>query len=299
MMSEESAGDASKAPRLSVVIPVYNEEAAIKDVIEGIHSAGIKTAFEVIVVDDGSTDRTPEILAAENKAGRLRLVPKERNQGYGAALKAGIHAARADRIMILDGDGTYPLIHFNEFYELSDQYEMVVGTRSGPVVDEPRLRGLVKGLVRRLLKFLAGLDVPDLNSGLRIFRKSTVQRYMNILPDGLSFTSTLTLIILSEGFPVKYVPINYHARKGHSKFHPVTDTLNLLILVMRTILYFNPLKIFIPLSLFLALVALALALFSIFYIGKFMDVTTVVIFLAALQVFILGLLADLITKVRK
>ncbi len=294
-----SAGDEGKDPRLSIVIPVFNEEAAIKDVIDGIGSAGIKTAYELIVVDDGSTDRTPGILAEEASAGRVRLVTRERNHGYGSALKAGIHAAGADTVMILDGDGTYPLAHFDEFSGLSEEYEMVVGSRSGPIVDEPLLRRAVKGVVRRLLKFLAGIEVPDLNSGLRLFRKSTVQKYMHILPDGLSFTSTLTLIILSEGFAVRYVPVNYHARKGHSKFHPVSDTLNLLILVMRTILYFNPLKIFIPLSLFLVIAAVAVALFSTLYLGKFMDVTTVVILLAAVQVFILGLLADLMTKVKK
>jgi glycosyltransferase involved in cell wall biosynthesis len=299
MMSEGKAEHGSGVSGLSIVIPVYNEEAAIRDVIQGIHAAGIKSGFEVLVVDDGSEDRTPEILAAEAEAGRVRHIRSESNRGYGAALKTGIHAARSDRVIILDGDGTYPLEHFNDLYDLSDQYEMVVGNRTGPLVDEPLLRRTAKWVVRRLLKFLAGIDIPDLNSGLRLFRKSMVQKYMNILPDGLSFTSTLTLIALSEGLPVKYIPINYHARKGRSKFHPINDTLNLLILIMRTILYFNPLKIFIPLSLFLALIAVAVALFSTLYLDKFMDVTTVVILLAAVQVFILGLLADLITKVKK
>lgn len=285
-------------PKLSIVIPARNEEAAIVSVVEGL-LAKTQAPAEILVVDDASEDRTREVLAPLLQAGKVRLVRHSRPRGYGACLKSGIHQARGEWVAILDGDGTYPTDRLDEFLALAEPAEMVVGARSGEVVVEPRLRSLVKRLIRFLLRFLARLEVPDLNSGLRLFRKATAEKYFHLLPDGLSFTATLTLVLLSEGYPVEFLPINYFPRQGRSNFHPVRDTGNLLVLLLRTLLYFNPLKVFVPLSLLLVLVALFVALFSIFYLGKFMDVTTVVILVAAVQVFVLGLLADLITKLKR
>ena len=286
-------------PKLSVVIPAYNEEASIAGVVQGL-LASTKTPAEIIAVDDASTDQTAKILASLAEAGKLRLVRHSRNRGYGACLKSGIHAAQGEWIAILDGDGTYPPDRLDEFVALAEHAEMVVGARSGEVVVEPRLRAWVKGLIRFLLRWLARIEVPDLNSGLRLFRKSTALKYLHLLPDGLSFTATITLVLLSEGYPLEFLPVNYFPRRGsQSKFHPLYDTSNLLVLLLRTLLYFNPLKVFVPLSLSMVGLALAVAGFSIFYLGKFMDVTTVVILVAAVQVFILGLLADLITKLKR
>jgi len=284
--------------KLSIVIPARNEEASIVPVVEGL-LAQTRTPAEVIVVDDDSTDRTREVLAPLAMAGKVRLVRHSRQRGYGACLKSGIHQAQGEWVAIADGDGTYPTDRLDEFLAAAEHAEMVVGARSGDVVIEPWLRSLVKRLIRFLLRFLARIEVPDLNSGLRLFRKATAQKYFHLLPDGLSFTATLTLVLLSEGYPVEFLPVNYFPRQGRSKFHPVRDTGNLLVLLLRTILYFNPLKVFVPLSLLLVLIALFVALFSIFYLGKFMDVTTVVILLSAVQVFVLGLLADLITKLKR
>jgi glycosyltransferase involved in cell wall biosynthesis len=285
--------------KLSVVIPAYNEEATITKVIEGL-LASTKTPVEIIVVDDASTDQTAKVLAPLVEAGKLRLVRHSKNRGYGACLKSGIHAAQGEWIAILDGDGTYPTDRLDEFLALTDHAEMVVGSRSGQVVVEPWLRSLVKRFIRFLLRWLARIEVPDLNSGLRLFRKSTAQKYLHLLPDGLSFTATITLVMLSEGYPVEFLPINYFPRRGSkSKFHPIYDTGNLLVLLLRTLLYFNPLKVFVPLSIFMVALALAIAFFSIFVLGKFMDVTTVVMLVASVQVFITGLLADLITKLKR
>jgi hypothetical protein len=174
---------------------------------------------------------------------------------------------------------------------------MVVGARGSGVMEEPVIRTMVKSLILRLLRSLGDVDVPDLNSGLRLMKRDQAVRYFHLLPDGISFTSTITLILLSEGARVKYVPIDYFARAGSSKVRPFRDTLGILTLILRTFLYFNPLKVFLPLSLGLLFVALAVGFVSI-AAGKFMDVTTVVFLLAAVQVFVLGLLADLVAKRR-
>jgi len=286
-----------ETPRLSIVIPVYNEREGIEKVLDQIAAEDIGTPFELIVVDDGSEDGTSELLAGRAEAGSLRLLRHEQNRGYGAALKTGISAARAELTMILDGDGSYPTSHFDQFVKFAEDHDMVVGARGRGVFEEPRLRTWVKGLIIRMLNLLADLEVPDLNSGLRLMKRDQVMRWFHLLPDGISFTSTITLILLSEGRPVKFTPVDYFARKGASKFKPVRDTLGIILLILRTFLYFNPLKVFLPVSLGLVLLALAVAAVSI-AAGKFMDVTTVVILLTAVQVFVLGLLADLIAKRR-
>jgi len=287
----------SYTPLLSIIVPVHNEREAVERVIEDILGAGIKTPFEIVAVDDGSTDGTSAILSRLDRDGKIRLAAHQSRRGYGAALKTGISAAQAELVMIIDGDGSYPVKHFDEFAALAKDYDMVVGARTTGVKEEPILRTWVKAFIIWMLKVLAEISVPDLNSGLRLMKKSLVTRWFHLLPDGISFTSTITLILLSEARPVKYLPVDYFARRGASKFHAVRDTLGILILIMRTFLYFNPLKVLIPLS--LALVALALLVAGVsIAAGKFMDVTTVVILLAAVQVFILGLLADLIAKKR-
>ncbi len=287
----------SDRPDLSIVIPFYNEREAAEEVLASILGAGIRTPFEIVAVDDGSTDGTAEALEAKAEEGSVRLIRHERNLGYGAALKTGIREAAAELVATIDGDGSYPADRFDDLVSLSSEHDMVVGARVTGVRQEPVLRTWVKGFIIRMLKLLADVDVPDLNSGLRLARRSQVMRYFHLLPDGISFTSTLTLILLSEARPVKFVPVDYFARKGASKFHPMRDTLGILILILRTFLYFNPLKVFLPASIALFLLALAVGIGSV-AAGKFMDVTTVVILLTAVQVFVLGLLADLVAKRR-
>jgi len=313
-------------PKLSIVMPVYNEAGAVAGVIEAIQSAGIAVPHEIIVIDDASTDGTGAVLeglasrgsglqtatSGESRPGgrsheesgpggpshkHIRVIRHDRNKGYGASLKTGIAAARAEHVMIIDGDGSYPVKHFDEFAAHAAEFDMVVGARTTAVKHEPKLRTWVKALIIWMLKVLADIDVPDLNSGLRLMKKSQVSRYFHLLPDGISFTSTITLILLSEGRPVKFVPIDYFARTGASKFLPVRDTLGIIILIARTFLYFNPLKVFLPLALGCFALAAIVAAISI-AAGKFMDVTTVVLLLTGVQLFILGLLADLMAKRR-
>jgi hypothetical protein len=143
---------------------------------------------------------------------------------------------------------------------------------------------------------VAGQSIPDLNSGLRVFRRSTAMRLLSLLPDGFSFTATITLALLSNGYLVDYVPINYHARQGSSKFRPIQDTLNFVGLILRIALYFAPLKIFLSLSVLLFSIALGAALFSQFVLGQLADVTTVVIAMTGAQVAVVGLLAELINR---
>ena len=144
--------------------------------------------------------------------------------------------------------------------------------------------------------YLTGMKIPDLNSGLRVFKKSAVERFLPILPNGFSFTTTITVALLCNDRPVHYVSIDYNKRTGRSKFRPFQDTLNLLNLILRTSLYFNPLKIFIPFGLVLFLLAVLVFIYSKFFTPQVMDITIIVIIMTGVQILALGLIADLVDK---
>ena len=283
---------------VSIIIPVYNEEEAVQNVIRTLKESLVlvNQRHEVIVVNDGSTDNIKKLLD-EAELG-IRLINHDSNMGYGAALKTGISNAIHDIIVITDADGTYPNERIPELVEMYEngRIDMVVGARVGKNVHIPLIRKPAKWFITKLSNYLTGRNIPDLNSGLRVMKKEIIEKYIRTLPDGFSFTSTITLAMLTNGYSVKYVPINYFKREGKSKIKPIQDTLNFIQLIIRTVLYFNPLKIFIPLSLFLVFLAFLLLLGSWVFTGKAMDVTFGVILMSSVMVLVIGMLADLIDK---
>ncbi|MBM4032920.1 MAG: glycosyltransferase family 2 protein [Planctomycetes bacterium] len=292
---------------LSVVIPVYNEEQAIAGVVAQAHAAlaaaGDIEAFEILVVDDGSTDGTAAAAraAAEGKPA-VRILARDRNRGYGSAIKHGIRHAAHGLIAILDGDGSYPAEKLPELLRALGDAAMVVGARgrSGAI---PLLRRPAKWLLTRLASYLADERIPDLNSGMRIFRREAYRRFENLLPRRFSFTTTLTLAVLCDDLPVAFVPIEYRARAGRSKIRPVRDTLNFLLLIARTVTHFRPLKTLGPLA---AAVFLAGALKGAWNLlapddprlGPNLKTSDLLLLVAGIQLFALAMLADLVAKRR-
>ncbi len=280
--------------QVSIVIPVYNEENAIKATIEELDnimkSSGMD--YEIVVVNDGSTDNTK--VALQNLPGQFNIIEHPINKGYGAALKTGIRNSKYNTITITDADATYPNNQVLKLLEAFDQCSMVVGKR--PFRKLPLFTKPAKWFITRLANYLVNYKIPDINSGFRVFRKEDAMQYFNIISDGFSFTTTITLSMLSNGHPVKYVPIDYYPREGKSKIRPFYDTMNFIQLIIRTVLYFNPLKIFVPL--FFSLIFLALAVFGVsyFFLPKLLNVTTAIIFIAAIQVLAIGMIADLIDR---
>ncbi len=282
---------------VAIIIPAYNEEQALGAVLEQLLTVMDSTGepYEIIVVDDGSQDATADI--AEECSGVTVLRHRE-NRGYGAALKTGIRYARYDLICITDADGTYPGERIPDLIARMDKggHDMVVGARVGEDVSIPLIRRPAKWAIGRLANFVSGESIPDLNSGLRIFRREAVLRFLSMLPDQFSFTTTITLAMLVNGYLVDYIPINYYARIGRSKIRPIHDTLNFVQLVLRIALYFAPLKVFLPVSLLLMLLAVAWALFSKLILGQLADVSTLVIAMTGFQVAVIGMLAELINQ---
>ena len=283
---------------LSIIIPTFNEEESISDVLDGIEKAmkAESIDYEVVVVDDASTDKTLEIIRSKDVK---KIVRHDQNKGYGASLKSGIAKASHDVIVITDADGTYPTsdipVLFKQMSADGYDYDMVVGARVGEHVKIPFFRRPAKWFLKELANYLTEYEIPDLNSGLRIFKRGLVERFSGILPDGFSFTTTVTIAALTNGYFVKFVPINYYERKGHSSIRPLRDFLGFISLVVRLIIYFKPLNFFLPASLMLLVIGLSKALIDFLHQNYF-GIGSAIVILAAVQIGFLGLLADLILK---
>lgn len=293
------AAPSYSAGGVTIVVPAYNEQGGIAGVVERLCGLELGVPTAVLVVDDGSTDGTAlELDKLSARFDRLKVVRHRYNQGYGAALKTGFAKAKTNVVVITDADGTYPEDRIGELLAAIDAgADMAIGSRTGENVNIPLIRRPAKAALRKLASFLAGTPIPDLNSGLRAFRRDFVLRYRGILPQGFSFTTTITLAALTNHHPVEYIAIDYAPRSGRSKIKPIRDTLGFTALIVRTVLYFNPLKVFYPLAgglflFFAVLLANDLFIESPPNLGD----KTVLLFVALVQVLTVGLLADLIAK---
>ena len=283
---------------VTVIVPVFNERQAVGPTLEAIVALLDRDprAHRVVVGVVGSTDGTAEILQDIAPKLGLTVLSHPRNLGYGAALKTGVRNAETELVAITDADGTYPNDRILELAGLLEDADMVVGARTGANVRIPVIRRPAKWLVGKLANVLTGCRIPDLNSGLRVFRLSELRKYVSILPDGFSFTTTITLAMLSRGHDVRFVPIDYQSRIGSSKIRPVRDTLNFIQLILRTTLLFDPLRIFLPVALAGLLAAVAVLLYSWLFTPKIMDATVAVLFIGSIQILAVGALADIINR---
>lgn len=273
--------------RVSVVVPAYNEgehvAAGVVELDKVMRTTGWE--YEIIVVDDGSRDRTADAAASVG----VRVIQHRRNRGYGAALKTGVAAASHGWILITDADGTYPVEAIPQLLARSEGNDMVVGARIGKSVKIPLVRRPAKWFLRVLASYLAGAELPDLNSGLRLMRKDLIERYLHLLPQGFSFTTTITLAAACNQHDFEYVSIDYHARLGSSKIRP-WHAYEFTLLILRTIVFFNPLKVFIPLGAVLALAGISKFAYDV--TQNNLSESAIFAMLTAFLFWAVGLLAD-------
>ena len=289
--------------KTSIIIPCYNEKHAIRETIECIWTVVRKSAItnvEIIAVNDGSTDGSEHVLnslAAESQAGELLVIHHNRNQGYGAALKTGIRRSQSDYICITDADGTYPNERIPELIQkiTSNDLDMVVGARIGENVDYSKIRSIPKMILVPWVSFLCGTEVPDMNSGLRIFRRDRSLDFLKLLPDGFSFTTTITICLLRNRYAVEFIPISYTKRIGKSHIKPFRDTLRFTQLILRTGMYFAPMRLLAPLIAALAVLFTISGIYDLTALNNLTD-KTVLLGFASLNVFLFALLADMIDK---
>ena len=283
---------------VSVILPVYNEKGHLEQEITRIRAAldGSPYSYEVIVVDDGSTDGSGEALQALEG---IRVIRFSRNRGTGSARKAGTRAARGRVVVWTDVDMTYPNDEIPSLVKELEGYDQVVGARTSEQGTAKLLRTPAKWFIRKLASYLVRTQIPDLNSGLRAFRREVAMQFLHLLPRGFSCVSTLTLTFLSNGYSVKHVPIEYFPRAGRSKFHWWSDTREYLTQVVRMVLSYDPLRVFLPAGLVLTVTGVAKLIFDWTTKDFRLTTNTLLLFFAAFQVFAIGLLADLVVRINR
>lgn len=228
---------------VSLVIPAYNEEPVIETVVTDAKTVleGLKIPYEIIVVDDMSTDATARL--AESAG--VTVLRNPQNGGYGYSLMRGIRHASHPTIAIIDADGSYPI---DEIPRLLREYRrgiaMVVGERQGPHYFSSWRLKVLRFLFRTLTEFIVGRSVPDVNSGMRIFERQTVIPLLPYMSYGFSFTTSITLFFMMRAKTVSYVPVTFLKRVGPSKVHYFRDSLRALQIVASITVRLNPIKLF-------------------------------------------------------
>jgi len=278
---------------LAVIVPAFNEAEGIERTLTAIQEVlgTMSCTSEIVVIDDGSSDGTGE----RAKACGVRVITHPANRGYGAALRSGVLGTTADAIMIMDADCTYPPSAIPRLYDRLAEADMVVGSRPLSSRGVDWIRRPAKWFLNRFASYLVGRHIPDLNSGQRVMKRAAVLRYLHLLPSGFSFTSTITMAMLSNGHHVIYEGIDYAVRTGQSKIRAAHFT-SFLLLVVRATVLFNPLKVFLPLGAALFLIGIGKLIQDIILWN--LSETAVMAFLAAIVIWAVGLLADMISRLQ-
>jgi len=282
----------------SIVLPAHNEQEAIgrvlAEIVEALSAEPIR--YEILVVDDGSTDRTASLaerFALSCWQCPVRVIRRPQRGGAGAARKLGIRQARGEIVVMLDADGSYAAESIPELLAHFPAYDQVNGARTSEQGTLPWLRRPAKWLIRKLACYLTGHKIPDLNTGLKAFKREEMLRWLWVVPDGFSCVTTMTLAFLTNGYAVKYVPTPYKPRIGRSKFHPLKDSLAYLGTVLRMVLYFRPLKVFLPLAGLMIGAGVAKSVLSFVWTGS-MQESDIVVTVAGFMTCMLGLLAEVV-----
>lgn len=296
--------EGANPPHATIVLPCFNEQDHVLREIERISLAMDKSGitYELLAVDDASTDNTlARLREAEKDFPQLRVVHFPRNGGAGTVRRIGTQQAKGDVVVWTDADMTYPNERIPEFVTMLDEHpeiDQVVGARTSEEGTYKLLRVPAKWFVRKLAERLTNARIPDLNSGLRAFRRPVALPYLRLLPPGFSCVTTITLAFLSNEHEVRYVPIDYARRAGRSKFHFFSDAYRYLLQVVRMVMYFNPLKVLMPPALFLVGLGAAKGIYDLIVHHWHIANDTILVFVTGLILGSLALLADLIVRSR-
>lgn len=283
-----------QTPTISIVIPAYNEEAGIRQGLERIVEMNFHKKFEVIYVDDGSTDKTYQIIS-EFPVNCLR---HNMNKGYGAALKTGIRRAQGEKVVILDSDGQHDPKFLETLINMLPNYDMVIGERTAESFQVRNRQG-GKRIIRMVGEHLVEQKLPDYNSGFRGFDRRLITEMLHIMPNGFSFSTTSTLAFLKEGYTIGTFPIVVEERQGrNSNVKFMKDGSKTLLLLLRIIMLFNPLKIFFPASLMVFFLGTAWGVAGYFIAGRFPNSASLLVIMG-MFIFFFGLLADQISMLNR
>lgn len=304
--SDQSSDTTAEPPvRVTIVLPCYNEEDHVVDEVKRICAAmdGSGYGYELLAVDDASTDTTLERLRdVQELHPHMRVVAFGHNGGAGTVRRIGSRRARGEFVVWTDADMSYPNDRIPELVamlEAAPEIDQIVGARAQEMGSHKALRVPAKWAIRKIAEKLTNTRIPDLNSGLRVFRRDVALPYLRLLPPGFSCVTTITLAFLSNQHPIRYVPIEYATRAGTSKFRFVRDAYRYILQVLRMVMYFHPLKVLMPPALVLLSLGAGKFVFDQVRNPLYMPNNTVMILMTGLLIAAIALLADLIVRSRE
>jgi glycosyltransferase involved in cell wall biosynthesis len=277
----------AEAGRTTVVIPAFNEQEAIGEVVARVRSHGAWA--EVLVVDDGSTDLT----APRAEAAGARVVRHPYNKGNGAAVKTGIREARGEVVLLMDADGQHDPADMSRLVEAVGVSDMVIGARAAK--DQAMTRALGNAVFRALASWLTGRPIPDLTSGFRAARRDRLVEILHLLPNGFSYPTTSCLALMKAGHNVAFLPVAARPRIGTSKIRPLRDGVRFLLIILKIVTLYSPLKVFFPISLVSLLLGIAYGIWNVVAHGKIPMGSALLIQLAVV-VFLFGLISEQIAS---
>jgi glycosyltransferase involved in cell wall biosynthesis len=301
---EETARTDQAAPYVTIVLPCYNEEGHVIAEIERISAAMEASGYEyeLMCVNDASTDDTlAKLYEAAPRFPKMEVVNFHRNSGSGTVRRIGTQRARGEIVVWTDADMTYPNERIPELVQILDKdptIDQVVGARTSEQGTYKLLRVPAKWFIRKFAERLTGAKIPDLNSGLRAFRREVSLPYLRLLPPGFSCVTTITVSFLANNHEMYFMPIDYYKRAGKSKFKFGKDAYRYILQVLRMTMYFNPLKVLMPLALTLLGIGFLKAIYDVVDHPVKIATDTVLVFVTGLLIASLALLADLIVKSR-
>jgi glycosyltransferase involved in cell wall biosynthesis len=282
--------DATGAADTSIVIPAYNEAAAIGAVVRDLlTSAGWR---EILVIDDGSTDDT----GAQAAAAGARVIRHPYNKGNGAAVKTGIRHASGAQVLIIDADGQHAPADAIRLVSHLGQYDLVVGARS-PQSQATTARRLGNSLLNGIASYLTERRIPDLTSGFRAARRDCLLEFLHLLPNGFSTPTTTTLAFMKAGYSVRFEPVEAARRRGESKIRLGADGVSFFLILLKVITIFSPLRIFLPISLSAFAVGAAYAAWTIATQSHVTN-SSVLLILLSVVIFLVGLISEQISSLR-
>jgi glycosyltransferase involved in cell wall biosynthesis len=275
---------------VSIVIPAMNEAEAIATVVSRLRAAAAWR--EIVVVDDGSTDDT----AARAREAGACVVRHAYNKGNGAAVKTGIRRANGEFVLIIDADGQHPPEDAQRIAARLGEFDLVVGARSaGTQATAPRRAG--NALLNRFATYLTSRPIPDLTSGFRGARTECLREFLHLLPNGFSTPTTTTLAFIKAGYNVAFEPIDARQRSGNSKIRLAQDGTRFLLILLKIVTLFSPLRIFLPISVVSFATGSVYGIWNMIATGKIPN-GAVILILFAVIVFLVGLISEQIASLR-
>ncbi len=289
----------SEKNSLTVIIPVYNEAEALPVILPGLSAYVQKRNWKIIIVNDGSTDHSKDILNNYSREDDLKVIHHKLNRGYGGAIKSGIEAADTEYIITIDADGQHDLEDIDKLLEwmIANDADMVVGSRKG-LKSTSKFRGVGKWLIRNIAKRLMPIHIFDINSGMKIYRRELAKQYIHLLPDSMAFSDVITLVFINNRHLVLEIPIRIKNRIAGKSTIVTNTALQTLMEILNIIVLFNPMKIFLPISIIFIVLGLAWGI-PMLLKGKGVTVGMSLLITTGIFSFLLGLIAEQLSKIRK